>query len=255
MSKLWVYGDSYAVNHENCDWQWTKNLARLLKVDHLSQADYGVANEWICMKFVEDYKVAKNIKRGDTVVIVMTACVRHWFLWEHPNISNYENMINWPAGKFGITQDQIDAVEQYYKHIQKGYVDAWKYDATTAWWNWYAQDLNKKGIELIIIPGFNNTTDVLHDGTVPVRGSLFHAVCETEFTSPKAMEKYYARGIPDQRINHMLRDNHHVLAEAIFKSINDRSILDLDKLSWTTGKLNLSTEKMLRNQLSPVPLR
>jgi hypothetical protein len=53
----------------------------------------------------------------------------------------------------------------------------------------------------------------------------------------------------------MLRDNHHVLAEAIFKSINDRSILDLDKLSWTTGKLNLSTEKMLRNQLSPVPLR
>ena len=254
MSKLWVYGDSYAVDHANCDWQWYKNLSNILKVDYKSQADYGVANEWICMKFIEDYK-RNHIESGDTVIVVMTACVRHWFLWEHPNISNYENMINWPPGKFGITKEQINAVEQYYKHIQKGYVDAWKYDATTAWWNWYTQELSNKGIGLIILPGFNNTTDELHNGTVPVRGSMFHAVCEAEFTSLEAMDKYYARGLPDQRVNHMLKDNHHVLAEGIYDCIKNSKQLVLEDLSWVTKKLNLNTEKMLRNQLSPIPLR
>ena len=37
--------------------------------------------------------------------------------------------------------------------------------------------------------------------------------------------------------------------------IKNNKELVLEELSWITKKLNLNTEKMLRNQLSPVPLR
>ena len=126
---VYVYGDSYAVSLQ-ADWQWYKQIAKHFKTDCYASADFGVANEWICMQIYEDL-VKKKHKQGDKIYVVMTAGTRHWFLWDHPNVSNYENMRNIPLDHFGITKDQVNAVEQYYKHIQSGFIDAWRYDATT----------------------------------------------------------------------------------------------------------------------------
>jgi len=254
LSTLWVYGDSYTVDYKDVSWQYYKELATIRNLELRAHGEHGVANEYICMKFIEDWK-RENIKQGDTVIVVMTSCVRHWFLWDHPNVSNYQNMTNMPSDNFGITEEQISAMNLYYKHIQKGYVDAWKYDATTAWWNNYKDILEQKGVNLIVIPGFNNTTDIMHNGTIPVRGSLFETVCRGEFKTQAAMDKYYERGIPDQRINHMLRDNHHILAEALNSCLTNRTELDLNTLPWIYNKLSLSTEPMLKHQLSPTLLR
>jgi len=250
MNKLWIYGDSYAAEHKGVEWQWYKDLAAIRKLDYESFADYGVANEWICMKFIEDFRRGMHTQ-GDTVIVVTTHADRHWFLWDLPSVSNYASMKDLPDDNFQMTAEQMQAIELYYKHIQSGYTNAWKYDATTAWWNAYALKLRTAGVNLIVIPGFSNTTDILHEGTVSVRGSLFEAVCTPEFKNQSAMDKYYARPIPDQRVNHMLRDNHHVLAEALNTCLTDHTTLDLDKLPWIINKLSVSTEPMLKGQLSP----
>ena len=250
MSTLHVYGDSYCVDH-GVDWQWYKQYASKAKLDLRVTADFGVANEWISMRWYQDYKDCV-IKEGDVCVVVMTACIRHWFLWDHPNISNYQNMTHLDPDFFGITKDQIRAVEMYYKHIQSGFVDAWKYDANTAWWNHYAKVLKDINCELIIIQGFSNMTDVKQVGTNrSFDSSLFATVCTGEFKSQEAMDAYYERGLPDQRVNHMLKDNHHVLSEALMTGKD----VDLTKLPWTLNKLSLNTEQFLKDQISPKLLR
>jgi hypothetical protein len=247
---VYVYGDSYAVNFQT-DWQWYKQYAKAKKAQCYVSADFGVSNEWICMQLYDDFR-KKRFNKGDTIFAVMTSAVRHWFLWDHPNVSNYENMRDIPLEKFGITKDQVNAVEQYYRHIQSGYVDAWKYDATTTWLNHYARRIKQDfDANLIILQGFGNATDVHPEGALWIKGNLFNTVCEGEFKSDKAMDEYYELPIPDQRINHMLKDNHAVLADALLANIP----FDLEQLKWKKGILSTSTSSMLKDQLSPVPLR
>ena len=246
---IYVYGDSYAVSLQ-ADWQWYKQIAKHLQTDCYVSADFGVANEWICMQVYEDLVKGKH-KPGDRIYVVMTASTRHWFLWDHPNVSNYENMRNIPLDHFGISKDQVHAVEQYYKHIQSGFIDSWKYDATTAWLNHYAKRFADIGVDMYILQGFANATDVLPVGKIEIKSNLFNTVCEGEFKSQKAMDEYYELPIPDQRINHMLKDNHKVLADALIKNES----FDLAELDWNKGLLSVSTSGMLKDQLSPVPLR
>ena len=145
------------------------------------------------------------------------------FIWDQLGIS-----LGLFLDHFGITKDQVHAVEQYYKHIQSGFIDSWKYDATTTWLNHYAKRLADLGVEMYILQGFANATDVLPVGTIEIKSNLFNTVCEGEFKSQKAMDEYYELPIPDQRINHMLKDNHKVLADALLKNKS----FDLAELDW-----------------------
>ena len=250
MSSVFVYGDSYAVSLQ-ADWQWYKQYAKAKKAKCFVSADFGVSNEWICMQLYEDF-AKRKFASGDTIFVVMTASTRHWFLWDHPNVSNYENMRDIPLEQFGITKEQQNAVEQYYKHIQSGFIDSWKYDATTTWLNHYARKI-KLGFDanVIILQGFGNATDVYPEGALWITGNLFNTVCEGEYNNMKAMDEYYELPIPDQRVNHMLKDNHAVLAQALLKN----KPFDLAELPWKKGILTVSTSSMLKDQLSPVPLR
>lgn len=249
MNNVFVFGDSYVVDHD-IEWQWYKQYARMKNKTAHAMADYGVANSWISMQLYEYYR-NENFKPGDTVIVVTTHCIRHWFLWDHPNVSNYQNMNNLDPAYFGITRDQVRAVEYYYKHIQSGYQDAFLYDANTAWLNHYADVLASKGVELILIQGWNNATDIKHKGAVDIQGCLFESVCSLEFKDKQHMEAWYERDVPDQRINHMMKDNHKVLAEAL---ANQDTIV-LQDLPWRKGELSNSSEAMLKGQLSPKLLR
>ena len=245
-----VYGDSYAIDLQ-VDWQWYKQIAKAKKQDYYVRADFGVANEWICMMLFEDF-FNKEIKPGDEVYVCMSACIRHWFLWDHPNVSNYQNMRNLPADKFGISQPQLDAIEMYYKHIQSGFIDSWKFDATTAWLNHYAKVFAEQDIKLNILQGFGNATDVMPQGHKTIQGDLFSTVCTGEFKSQKSMDDYYNEPIPDQRVNHMLKDNHKVLADAL---LSNDDVVNLNQLPWTKRALSINTMPMLKDQLSPHGLR
>lgn len=249
MNNLWVFGDSYTVDH-NLDWQWYKQYARMKNKTAHVLADFGVANSWISMQVYEYYR-NEHFQPGDTIIVVTTHATRHWFLWDHPNISNYQNMNNLDPGFFGITKDQIRAVEYYYKHIQSGYQDAFLYDANTAWLNHYVKFFAERDIEMIIIQGWNNVTDIPPKGAITVEGCLFESVCSMEFPDQKRMDAWYERDIPDQRINHMMRDNHTVLANAL--ATQDHIVLK--DLPWRKGELSVSSEAMLKGQLSPKLIR
>ena len=249
MNTVWVFGDSYAVDHGQ-EWQWFKQYAKLKGKEYKTKADYGVANSWISMQVFEHYH-NKVFQPGDSIIVVTTHCIRHWFLWDHPNVSNYQNMTHLDPNHFGINKEQIHAIELYYKHIQSGYQDSFLYDANTAWLNHYAELFQQQGIEMIIIQGFPNATDIQPKGARNIKGSLFDSVCSLEFKSQKHMDEWYERDVPDQRVNHMCKDNHQVFALALA----DQQDIELNSLPWRKNLLSVSTEALLKDQLSPKLLR
>jgi len=125
------------------------------------------------------------------------------------------------------------------------------YDANTAWLNHYARKFEQQGVETILIQGFSNASDIQLQGTKTVKDSLFETVCTLEFKNQKCMDEWYDRGLPDQRVNHMIKDNHKVLAEAL-ASDDD---VDLASVDWRSHILSVSTESMFKDQMSPKLLR
>jgi hypothetical protein len=220
------------------------------------KGDFGVSNDWILMQLAEDW-YANSFEKDDIVIVVTTSCNRYWFLKDHPTISNYNQMTQFHnyKDKWGVTDEQQHAIELYFKHIHQGYLDAFRFDAHIAWINDMSNKLAQQGVKLMLLPGWDNFSHVRPQTTLPTQGSLVASVSEKEFTSEDAMDRWYSRTIPDQRVNHLIKDNHYELARAIANSITRDTVLDLDSVDWKLKVLNLQTEKMFANQLSPTLIR
>lgn len=255
MSSIYVYGDSF-VRDWGLPWQWHNQLGTIANRNVRIKGDFGVANDWIFLQFAED--IHEGIYApGDVVILVTTNCGRYWFLKDHPTISNYANLTQFHMykEKYGVTDEQVQAIELYYKHIHQGYVDAFRFDAQIAWINSMSRKLQEKNVRLCVIPGWDNFSHIQLDVNIPVVGNLVDSVSSQEFTSEKAMDEWYNRAIPDQRVNHLLADNHYELARALATAITSNTVLDLNNIAWKKNILNLRTEKMLANQLSPSLIR
>ena len=256
MSNIWVYGDSF-VRDWGLDWQWHHSLGEFSNRNVHIKGDFGVANDWILMQFAEDFAEGNTYSKGDVVIIVTTSCNRYWFLKDHPTISNYSNLTMFEnyKNKYGVTDEQVAAIDLYFKHIHQGYIDAFRFDAHVAWLNHMSRELDRQGVRLCVIPGWDNFSYVKLDCRIPVKGNLVDSISSQEFTSEKAMDQWYGRSLPDQRVNHMLLDNHYELAKQIARAITEDTVLDLDAVEWKKGVLNLRTEQIFANQLSPVTIR
>jgi len=254
MSKFWIYGDSF-VRDWGLDWQWHRQLANIAGRDMSIQGDFGVANDWILMKAAED-SYHNNYASGDVVIIVTTSCNRYWFLKDHPTISNYSNLTQFEnyKNKYGVTDEQHTAIELYYKHIHQGYIDSFRFDAQTAWINDFSEQQLKKGVKVMLLPGWDNFSHVVPRTSLSVKGTLVD-VSSQEFTSERAMDDWYNRPIPDQRVNHLLKDNHYELAKAIATAITNDTLLDLASVPWKQGVLNTRTSSAFAKQLSPTLIR
>ena len=255
MSKFWIYGDSFARDW-GIDWQWHRQLAGFANRDLVVKGDFGVSNDWILMQLAEDW-FADQFKKDDVIILITTSCNRYWFLKDHPTISNYNQMTMFHnyKDKWGVTDEQQQAIELYFKHIHQGYLDAFRFDAHIAWINDMSNKLAQKGVKLMLLPGWDNFSHVVPQASLPVKGSLVASASELEFTSADAMDKWYSRPIPDQRVNHLIKDNHYELAKAIANTITTNTVLDLNSIKWKHGVLNVQTEKMFSNQLSPTLIR
>lgn len=255
MNKLWIYGDSFAVDF-NVDWQWHRQLAKNLNCDLTVNGVFGVANDWILLTLSHDI-LANNIQPEDSVVVIISDPSRYWFLEQHPSISNYHNTthLHKYQSRHGVNNEQIKSIELYYKHIQKDFVDAFRYDAHISWLNHTSQELKKSNIRFCAISGFDIQGFIPLQSQIPITGSLVNAISSPEFTSEHDELAWYDQGVPDQRLNHMLKDNHQILAEHLYQGIVTEQGVDLNTVAWAKHVLNMQTRDQLIDQLSPLQIR
>tara|TARA_B100001057_G_scaffold490743_1_gene579631 strand:- start:2505 stop:3299 length:795 start_codon:yes stop_codon:yes gene_type:complete len=223
MTTLFIYGDSFGADW-NANWQWHRQLVAMLNTNGkgitrvVNQSVSGCSNDYSFDLFSRDRQ-----KPGDVVLFLLTEPSRQTFWMEKPHVGNLRSIT-----------DTDTAVE-----LKK--LDEQKYRAALDYWT-YLDDFHinylrlqqliyslrvlqiERELMFQMIPCFDMDLDWTDQ--VEVIGSLTQTVCDGEFVSEKDMLEWYSTSI-DTRANHMVANNHTVLANKVFDALMFKKTIDL----------------------------
>ena len=235
---LWIYGDSFGVDWK-IDWGWQRLLANKLADDYfpnlrvVNNCCSGSSNEWGARLFKNDKQ-----EKGDIVIFFLTDTARQWFWQDKPYLSNLTNILKTKDAKEleQADKDKYDAAMGYWLHLQRDDIDQLRFEHML---DSIRVQMIERELHLQIIPSFNlniNWTDL-----VPCHGSMTFSVGDAEFTDRDEMEKWYDQSI-DTRANHMVRINHSVFADKLYRRFTKNESLNLET-EFKTGFLR-HTDKL-----------
>tara|TARA_B110000285_G_C15124603_1_gene619363 strand:+ start:881 stop:1663 length:783 start_codon:yes stop_codon:yes gene_type:complete len=251
---LYIFGDSFSVpsatlNNGNwMEWQWSVLLSTKLKMTLSTEAVFGSSNSWILSKLS---KKLDSYNPGDKIIVQTTQYHRFWFFKDKPYISNVHHVIEDLNEIKSLTKDEQLSLNLYYKHMQQDDLDLLRRETEFSYLNNIKWLLGKRGVELFILPGFD------HPQIIPLAGPKILGTLQTisygEFVDNNSGKKWYAQlNTPDQRLNHMCKDNHAILADRLYKHIKHKDTLNLAD-EYSSGFLSIATQDP--KQLNPQSIR
>ena len=249
MKKLWIFGDSYGVHvaqdpKKITPWFWAYALAKKLKCDtYKNHCQMGVSNEYIQHLIKENQD---NISKDDYVIVITTSIMRRWFFEDKPFVSNfYINNFN-----ECVTPEEYESVRRYVVHLNNPKLNDIYFESFLGWlhYNSIKNDWN-----MIVLPGFES------DGypisfKYNVTGSLFD-ICSNEFYSEKDsiwFNNVYSNK-RDKRAGHLLKDNHKILCNKIYKTFVNNIDLDL-QTGFLEKVIRKDNTSFLDNQINELNL-
>ena len=235
MSKLWVFGDSFATvknsHYKNLDdhcqpsWVWMQQVGKNLPITEARWNGLaGVSNEWI-MNEIKKY--TKDFSKGDYLIVTSTHINRRWFIKDKPDMGNiYLDNIN----KL-VTKKQARALKEYKETFLDQHLVLSKLyqEQFLAWCYSVAQST---GVRLCLLPAFDETIWHYHIKSHSAIANCLTGVDEREFSSLEGENYKYAwlskiwKGV-DPRLCHLSEPNHTVLAQKIVKFFKYGEIIDL----------------------------
>jgi len=228
--KLHVFGDSFSVSKDQflnskiyLDTlgkyaapedvvSWIDLVMNKLKTtDRYVHAHYGVSNEWIFKKLIEEIK---NIPEEDYVIVQTTSAARHWFFEDRPHYSNISGI----RSEY-FTKEENNAIQTYLKYMQSDNLDNIIWTSMVYTFE-YIRNVSK--CKILVIPGWHNYPNVI--------GELNADVCDKEFENDAARDKFYGKyEYFDPRLNHMSANNHKILASKVVDWFQHNIPLNLTK--------------------------
>lgn len=255
---LYLFGDSFSVpstavagSDSWVDWQWSVQLSDLMGLELKALAEFGVSNEWIISRFnffLDQYK------SGDHIIIQTTESSRYWYFQDKPWVSNPFGLVDDLVGEKILTPKENDAMRAYINYIHTDEKDWQRQQMMYAYLNTMRWALGNHGIQVHILPGFDQPQQfpiAVNGGEL--QGCLQH-VSKNEFISHEHGEEWYAQpNTPDQRLNHLSRDNHDRLAKRLYDHFNGESINFINEREWLSGYLSIETQRA--DQLCPSTIK
>lgn len=217
---VWVFGDSY-VEERDCDYQWYKQLGRLLDEPVVARGQAGVSNDFVGDQ-LRLHLEGGVIKREDWVIVVQTQFGRQWFFRDRPELSNFAHHTD--PTRIGMTREEKRATDGWLRYLNNW--DSLRYQT-------YASSFANIGLcswlvgcECLNLPGFDNGL-APYNPFVSVRGSLTEWVSLLEFDTQDSYMQHLAQPGGDSRVNHLSEHNHTVLAQKLYRTRTQRAELDL----------------------------
>ena len=221
MSRLFVYGDSYAAPRGS--WGFTEGydfktyyelLGELLHCTSVSvYGMQGASNTWIIDRLVN---TCDSHTQEDYCVIILTDQNRRWFWHDKPQLSNYMQLEDFD--RF-LTPEEIDAVKKYYLYLNDSKICQIEFEQSAR------VAMAASRADTRVIGGFNHITGQLSNLTV-------QSVKEYQGGLAAMNQDYQLRGQGfDPRLNHFSEVNHQRLAELIHTwFLHPATVLDLTQL-------------------------
>lgn len=222
MSRLWVFGDSYAVSATG-QWQdhWAGMLCKQLACGAVEiRAHNGAPNEWIYYQLQQH---VNHIGRDDYVVFISTQINRRWLFVNNVGSSNFQVQ---HVQSEKLTSEEKTAVQYYRKYLDNDLMAAAIFDSVCNAVHYIAE---KNNLNLLIVPGFEESGYPV-SGKYTVTGSLFD-VCINEIKG-RHYDHWYKfvsdqhKGV-DPRSGHLSEENHIILSKKIFHTFKNNEPLNL----------------------------
>lgn len=209
---LWIYGDSFSVENNpdsGVEKTWTETVATILGLEISNNAEHGISNDYLYKSILNDIE---SWETGDCVIIQLTAPWRVWFFEHLPHLSNFTNC----TLDSNLEEAQINAVDEYTKYLfNKEALMTQYYIIQSALKNLCLQCSD---IKILVLPGFHPVEDI--PGTLST-------ICMNEFENETVSTNFYKYWNIDPRINHLVEDNHLLLAERVCEFFIDGQLPDL----------------------------
>lgn len=236
-----VYGDSYAAPTENIctaedyvrenykpsqihtPWQWFNIVGSVLECTEGWKVHglFGAPNAYIIDCILRTWT---DIKPNDIVIIITTQRTRRWLIHDRPDLSNI-HYSNAPPHEWADVSRQVsDAVVGYMRWLHSLELDRIDGNIAELAFEGIVNRLKEMNVTTLVIPGFEDSK-TLYKG--PVLGGLDN-VSNNEFATYHEGTLWYEKSmIPDQRINHMCKTNHEILARKVIDTLTNGTPLDL----------------------------
>ena len=228
-----MFGDSFSSPHEqltqitfsdqsdypyqSLEMNWCGLVSEKLNgsATHINDAILGCPNEYIYQGLLHRFD---EMQAGDQVIVQLSSYDRQWFIEDKPHLSNLEST-NASSGT-EIPKQTQKAIDMFYKNLY--FEERYKiiYQAFVSAMFSSSVILERKGVKLLIIPGFHNISGIV--------GTLSDA-SSNEFDSEETMGLFYTK-TADSRYNHLTERNHKALADKVVKYFTAGEMIDL-----TTG--------------------
>ena len=243
---LWVFGDSYAEQCPNLNDQWMKRVADHLGTNVRSFGLVGSSTEFTYHSF---NNIRNEIKEHDIIILTLTTPSRRWFFKRHPSHTaqpvpgtNYEEpSLKYNSTGFKEIDDALAFYETYLNNheVYKSYLQNFLHNL-----NSFTKKLN---LHTIIIPNFYDTLHLLKDikeqyPNIHFANGMMVDISINEFTKEYLIE--HSSLAVDVRVNHLLKDNHFILADKIIDNIKNKSNIDLI----TNFKKHVITKEKMSNK-------
>tara|TARA_B100000497_G_C7627888_1_gene377302 strand:+ start:366 stop:1229 length:864 start_codon:yes stop_codon:yes gene_type:complete len=263
MGKLWIFGDSFTnaplekrmlVNDlvfieetkKDFSMTWQSLLCQKLGLSEICNHGMpGIGLDYIQWRYVQERTDID--KENDVIIIGHTMPARRWFIQKSPELSNFINFIKTDSTlnveylkKMTARHDpetrqksfyQAEAARQYVINIADPVMEELYGVSVLAYFNMQQHE----GYQIINIPIYENSEVTKWNNNFNSIGNL-NSVSANEWQSEKRDEQSLWTafmdicGGADGRVNHLIMDNHTILADKLFKTITENETLDL-----TTG--------------------
>jgi hypothetical protein len=205
MSKLWIYGDSYAASFNYLPpdvTPWTRQVSEKLNLEYINKGEHGSSLDYMIHESIND---APNFKSEDTCIFVLTQINRSWQIANDPGqsyLSNREYNIDHHAMlRKSNLLCWIHAMENYTNHFK---------------------------IKPIIIPAWDPEISYRPKNIGWANGELSKASLD-EIIFPHNKKKEHPT--TECRLNHLSLCNHNKLSEMVYNWFIKQTIVDCENLN------------------------
>lgn len=243
---LWVFGDSYAEQYNGLKEQWIQCTSNRLEQNIRCYGLVGSSAEYTYNTLLN---VKNEIKEQDIIIIMLTTHSRRWFFKDYPNHTAQPapgTDFKQPVSIYNSTGfDDVDNALSLYEDclnnliVFETYLENFLHNL-----NYFTKKLN---LHTILIPNFYDTQYFLNNkkkmfSNIYFANGIMVDISLNEFTKEYFIE--YNTSQKDVRINHLLKDNHLILADKIVDNIKNKSNIDLT----TNFNKHIITKEKMNNK-------
>ena len=224
MRNLYIVGDSFSsfYSGQNAWPLWTDQIGHHFSANVVNASMEGTNQDWQ-WRHIENF-IKQEITEEDQLLVVLTSPMRFWFIEDLPQYSNPARATN--LDKMIESSDMRSSIKGFLGNIWRPSLALQHQNQRLAQLSYWIRSKSLRAP--LIIPAFLNFIDQKDWPELLIaKGNLYDDLQTVEFQGAEDQTPLDLWAGIECRYNHLCKQNHRVLADAVIHSLESNQQLDL----------------------------